>query len=147
MVLSYVESLIPVFFAVPGMKLGLTNLVVLTALYRQGPKGAFAVNVVRIVLTGFTFGSLASMMYSLAGGLLSFAVMLVCRKTGRFSVTGVSIAGGVAHNIGQIIVAIFVLETAQLIYYLPFLLVAGVAAGFVIGLAGSGILKRLPEKI
>ncbi len=144
MVLSYVESQIPVFFAVPGMKLGLTNLVVLTALYRQGPRGAFAVNLVRIVLTGFTFGSLASMMYSLAGGMLSFAVMLICRKSGRFSVTGVSIAGGVAHNIGQILVAVFVLESAQLLYYLPFLLIAGVAAGFVIGIAGSGLLKRLP---
>ena len=145
MVLAYVESQIPVFFAVPGMKLGLTNLVVLTALFRQGERGAFTINLVRIVLTAFTFGSMSAMLYSLAGGILSFLAMAACRRSGRFSMAGVSIAGGVAHNVGQILVAIFVLETAQLIYYLPFLLIAGTAAGFVIGLIGAGVVKRLPK--
>lgn len=145
MVLAYVESQVPVFFAVPGMKLGLTNLVVLTALYRQGERGAFAINLVRIVLTAFTFGNMSAMLYSLAGGILSFLVMVICRRSGYFSMTGVSIAGGVAHNAGQILVAMFVLETSQLIYYLPFLMIAGTAAGFVIGLIGSGVVRRLPK--
>lgn len=145
MVFSYVESRIPVFFAVPGMKLGLTNLVVLTALYRQGERAAFGINLVRIVLTAFTFGNMSAMIYSLAGGCLSYLVMILCKRSGKFSMAGVSIAGGVAHNIGQILVAIFVLETAQLVYYLPFLLIAGTAAGFVIGIVGSEVLKRLPN--
>ncbi|MBQ6360796.1 MAG: Gx transporter family protein [Lachnospiraceae bacterium] len=144
MVLSYVESQMPVFFAVPGMKLGLTNLVVLLALYRRGERAAFAVNIVRIVLTAFTFGSLSAMLYSLAGGIVSFLVMVLCRRSGKFSMTGVSIAGGVSHNIGQTAVAVFVLETAQLAYYLPFLMIAGTAAGFAVGLTGSLVAKRLP---
>ena len=145
MVLGYVEAQIPVFFAVPGMKLGLTNIVVLTALYRQGERSALGVNLVRIVLTAFTFGNMSAMLYALAGGFLSFLVMVICRRSGKFSMPGVSIAGGVAHNTGQILVAMFALETAQIIYYLPFLLPAGMAAGFVIGLIGSEVLKRLPR--
>ncbi len=144
--LSYLESRIPVFFAVPGMKLGLTNIVVLITLYRRRPKGAFCINLVRIVLAGATFGSLSSMMYSLAGGLASFLAMIVCKRSGKFSMTGVSVAGGVAHNIGQILVAAAVLETKALLWYLPFLLAAGTAAGLAIGLMGSGVLKRLPNR-
>ncbi len=145
MVLSYVEAQFPVFFAVPGMKLGLTNLVVITALYRRGEGAALGINVVRIVLSALTFGNLFSMVYSLAGGFLSFFVMAGLKRTGRFSMTGVSVAGGVSHNIGQILVAIFVLETSELVYYLPFLMIAGVAAGLVIGLIAAGIVKRLPR--
>ena len=147
LVLAYVESQIPAFWAVPGMKLGLTNLVVLTALYRQGERGAFAINLVRIVLTAFTFGSMSAMLYSLAGGILSFVIMVLCRRSGRFSMAGVSIAGGVAHNAGQILLAMFVLETARLIYYLPILMISGTAAGFVVGLIGIGVLKRLPRSL
>ena len=146
LVLAYVESQMPVFFAVPGMKLGLTNIVVLIALYRQGEKAALGINIVRIVLTAFTFGNMSAMLYALAGGFLSFFVMAVCRRSGKFSMAGVSIAGGVMHNIGQILVAMFVLETAQLVYYLPFLLVSGTAAGFAVGIIGSEVLKRLPGR-
>ena len=142
--LGYVESRLPVFFAVPGMKLGLTNLVVLTALYRQGERGAFLINLVRIVLTAFTFGSMSALLYSLAGGMVSFLVMVFCRRSGWFGMTGVSVAGGVAHNMGQLVVAALVLETARLVYYLPFLLAAGTAAGTVIGLMGAGVVRRLP---
>jgi len=143
-VLSYVESLLPVYFAVPGMKLGLTNLVVLTALYRMRERDALLLNIVRIVLVGLTFGSMFSMLYSLAGGVLSWLVMTLLHRSPSFSITGVSIAGGVAHNVGQILVAICVLETTALIYYLPFLLISGLAAGAVIGLLGSQLVKRLP---
>ena len=110
MILSYVETLFPVFFAVPGMKLGLTNLVIIVALYTLKPMDAFLVNIVRIVLVAFTFGNMFSMIYSLAGGMLSFLVMYLLKRSDRFGAVGISAAGGVAHNLGQIIVAIFVLE-------------------------------------
>lgn len=145
MVLAYVEAQFPVFFAVPGMKLGLTNLVVLTALVRQGPRGALSINIVRIILTALTFGNMFSMWYSLAGGMLSWFVMVICKRSGYFSLPGISVAGGIAHNIGQILVAMFVLETASLIYYLPFLLISGVAAGMVVGWIGAMVVARLPR--
>ena len=147
LVLSFVESQIPVFFAVPGMKLGLTNLVVLTALYRMDGKSALILNLVRIVLVAFTFGNMFSMIYSLAGGMLSWIAMSLCKKTKAFSMVGVSVAGGVFHNVGQIIVAIFVLETGKLIYYLPVLMISGLAAGVLIGVIGGEIVKRLPESL
>ena len=143
MILSYVESLIPPFAAVPGMKLGLTNLVVLVALLCMNAGYAFAINVVRIVLVGITFGNLFSMIYSLAGGLLSFLVMLLLKRSGRFGPVGISAAGGVAHNFGQILVAMFVLETGKLIYYLPFLCLSGTAAGLAVGLLGGEMARRL----
>ena len=145
MVLSYVEAQMPVFFAVPGMKLGLTNLVVLIALVRRGEKSAFFINLVRIVLTAFTFGSMSAMLYSLAGGIASFLVMVICRRSRKFSLAGVSVAGGIAHNAGQILVAMFALETARLIYYLPFLMISGTAAGLAVGVIGGALLQRLPK--
>ena len=143
MILSYVESLIPVFAAVPGVKLGLTNVVVLTALVGINGKYAFLINVIRIILVGFTFGNLFSMVYSLAGGMLSFLVMILLWKTKKFSPVGVSVAGGVAHNAGQIIAAIFILETGKLIYYLPVLCISGVVSGVIVGLLGGAVVSRL----
>ena len=145
LVLSYVEAQIPAFFVVPGMKLGLTNVVVLTALYRMGNRDALVINVVRIVVVAFTFGSLFSMLYSLAGGFLSFLAMAAGKKTGRFSVVGVSVLGGVSHNIGQVLVAMAVLENAALVYYLPFLLASGLGAGVLVGVAGGLLVRRLPS--
>ena len=144
-VLSYIESLIPVFIAIPGAKLGLTNLVVLIALERFGKKDAFIINMIRILLVGFTFGNTFSLLYSFAGGILSFLIMILLKKTKKFSLVGISVGGGVGHNIGQIIVAAFVLETGALVYYLPFLLVIGTAAGVIIGILSAEILKRLPN--
>lgn len=144
LVLSYVEMQIPAFFVVPGMKLGLTNVVVLIALYRMGNRDALILNVVRIVLVAFTFGSLFSMLYSLAGGFFSFAAMYAGKKTGWFSIVGVSVLGGVAHNIGQVLVAMAVLENVALAYYLPFLLASGLGAGVLVGVAGGQLVRRLP---
>ena len=144
-VLSYIESLIPVFIAIPGAKLGLTNLVVLIALERFGKKDAFIINMIRILLVGFTFGNTFSLLYSFAGGILSFLIMILLKKTKGFSLVGISVGGGVGHNIGQIIVAAFVLETGALVYYLPFLLAIGTLAGAVIGILSAEILKRLPN--
>lgn len=144
LVLSYVEAQIPAFFVVPGMKLGLTNVVVLAALYRLGGRDALILNLVRIVLVAFTFGNLFSMLYSLAGGILSFLAMAAGKKSGKFSIVGVSVLGGVAHNIGQILVAMAVLENRNLAWYLPFLLASGLGAGVLVGVVGGQLVKRLP---
>lgn len=142
-VFSYIEFLIPVNIGVPGAKLGLANLVIIVALYTLGERNAFFLSVVRIVLVGFTFANVASMIYSLAGGILSYVVMALAKKTKMLSMTGVSVLGGVFHNVGQIIVAILVLETASLIYYLPVLLIAGITSGIVIGILGAMVTKRI----
>jgi len=142
-VLSYIEAQIPVLFAVPGMKLGLTNLVILFSLYRMSSRDALLLNVVRMILVAATFGNLFSLAYSLAGGILSWLAMILLKRSKKFSMVGVSVAGGVAHNVGQILVAIFVLETGKLIYYLPVLLVSGLAAGVVVGILGGELVKRI----
>ncbi|MCR5098877.1 MAG: Gx transporter family protein [Lachnospiraceae bacterium] len=147
MVLSFLESLLPAFVAIPGVKLGLTNLVVMVALFRMKPYDAVIINVIRILLVGFTFGNAFSIIYSLAGGLLSFAVMWVLFKSKRFSSPGVGAAGGVAHNIGQLLVAAVVLRTTGVVFYLPVLLISGLIAGVAIGVISGLVVKRLPEKI
>lgn len=142
-IFSYIESLFPISNAIPGIKLGLANLVVIVALYKMGVKEAFVLSILRIVLVGFTFGSPSTMMFSLVGGLLSWFLMVVFQKTKIFSMVGVSIIGGIAHNIGQIVVSIFVVENVDIIYYLPFLLVSGVIMGALIGILAAIIIKRL----
>lgn len=146
LVLSYVEALVPLSFTVPGVKLGLANIAVIFALYKMSLRDACIISLLRAVLVAVLFGNAFSLAYSLAGAVLSLAVMALLRKTGVFSVTGVSVAGGVAHNVGQIIVAVFVLETGKLVYYLPVLCVSGVAAGVCIGLVSALIIKRVDIK-
>ena len=146
MVLSFLESMLPTFVAVPGVKPGLTNLVVMTALYRMRPRDALIINMVRIVLVGLTFGNAFSIVYSLAGGVLSFFVMWVLYKAkGLFSPVGVGMAGGVSHNIGQIIVAMIVMKTTGVFFYLPVLIISGIASGVVIGFISGLIVERLPS--
>jgi len=142
-VLSYVEYLLPLNIGIPGAKVGLANLVVMVALYSIGSKDAFLLSFVRVLLVGFTFGNMAMMLYSMAGAALSFLAMLLFKRTKMFTATGVSVIGGVFHNVGQIIVAIFVLETASLIYYLPFLIIIGTVSGVVIGIISSMIITRI----
>ena len=146
-ILSWVESQIPAFFAVPGIKLGLTNLVVLVALYCLGETDAIWMNVLRIILVGCTFGNMFSLIYSLAGGILSGLTMILLKRFGKFHITAVSIAGGVMHNVGQILVAMAVLETKSILYYLPVLWISGIAAGLVVGLIGKEIVLRLPKSL
>lgn len=143
LVLSWLESLVPAFFAVPGMKLGLTNLVVLTALYLMNPVSALAINIVRIFLVGLLFGNGVSLAYSLAGGMLSWAVMALLQRTGVFGTPVVSIAGGVAHNVGQIFAAMVILQTTAVGWYLLVLWFSGLAAGAVIGILGAELCRRL----
>ena len=145
-VLSYIETLIPVNLGIPGAKLGLANLVVMVALYTLGTKEAFALSMVRILLTGLTFSSMAAMLYSFAGGLLSFAVMYLAKRSKLFSAAGVSVLG-ISHNAGQIFVAMWVLDTATLIYYLPVLAITGIASGTVIGLLAVMVIRRVSGMI
>ena len=142
-VFSYIEFLIPVNIGIPGAKLGLANLVIIVALYTLKERDAFLLSMIRIVLVGFTFANLASMLYSLAGGILSFLAMLFAKRTKKLSITGVSVIGGVFHNVGQIIMAIWVVKTSSLIYYLPVLMVSGIAAGVAIGILGAMVTKRM----
>ncbi len=144
LILSYVESMIPVFVGIPGIKLGLANLVSVFLLYRTSFKEAVLVSVVRILISGFMFGNLMSISFSMAGSILSLLVMCILKKINRFSVIGVSIAGGCMHNIGQLIVAAFVVQTSKLLYYLPVLLISGLITGMLIGVASGILIKRLP---
>ena len=141
LVLSYVESLIPFYFGIPGVKLGLANLAVVLTLYLYGWREAILLNVMRVLLAGFMFGNLFMILYSLAGAVCSFCFMCLCKKLGCFSVLGVSMVGGVFHNVGQIVVAIFVTKTAGVAYYLPVLLISGVVTGLCIGVLTREMLK------
>lgn len=144
-IFSYIESLIPIPIGIPGIKLGLANGVTLVALYLLRPADAFAIGCLRIVLAGLTFGSPVSMLYSLCGGLLSLGVMWLCRRSNRFSVVGVSIAGGVAHNIGQIALAAVLLATPAVAWYTPVLLLTGTLTGTLIGVLCRLLLPRLEK--
>lgn len=141
--LSWLESLFPIPGAPPGVKLGLGNLAVIFALYRLGPKQAAGLSLVRVLLASAMFGSAYSLVYSLAGAAVSLLVMLGLKRTGRFSILGVSAAGGAGHNVGQILVAMAVLQSGYAAGYLPVLLVSGVSAGIAVGLAGGLVTKRV----
>ena len=147
MILSYVESLIPAFVAVPGVKVGLANIVVIFALYTLGPIEALIVSLLRVILSSFLFGSVLSLLYSLSGALLSLSGMILMKKLKIFSTLVVSVTGGVLHNVGQILVACLVLETDVLLYYLPVLILSGVITGAVIGIIASLVIKRLENNI
>ncbi|MBR6951675.1 MAG: Gx transporter family protein [Oscillospiraceae bacterium] len=143
LILSYLEAQIPVFFAVPGMKLGLANLAVVTALYLSGAPCACVVSLVRVLLVSVLFGNGAAFAYSLAGSVLSAAVMILLKRTGRFGPIAVSAAGGVAHVTAQLAVAAVLMGTSALGWYLPVLWFAGVTAGAVIGLIGGELCRAL----
>lgn len=143
LIFSYIETLIPFSFGIPGMKLGLANLLTVILLYKRNAKEALLLSVVRVILSGFLFGNLFSIIYSLAGGILSLIVMSMLKKTEGFSVMGVSAAGGVSHNVGQLLVAMAVVETYRVGYYFPVLLIAGLVTGLLIGIAANEVLKRL----
>ena len=145
LIFSYVETLIPVNLGIPGVKLGLANLIIVVALYKMRLSEAYLLSVVRILLAGFIFGNYFSIIYSLAGGLLSLTVMALLKKWGGFSLQGISIAGGVCHNIGQLVVAMIVVETFAMSYYMPMLLVAGLITGFLIGVVADQVLRRISD--
>lgn len=143
MILSYLESLIPVFIAVPGVKIGLANIASVFTLFLLGVPSAVAVSLIRVSLTALLFGNMMSLFYSISGAALSLLVMAAVKKITRFSPVGISVLGGVFHNIGQILVACLILESAALVLYLPVLLISGTLAGVVTGIAGGILIKRL----
>lgn len=143
LILSYIEALIPINFGIPGVKLGLANLVIVIGLYFLNTSQVFIILITRILLVSFLFGNMSAMLYSLAGGIVSFTVMFLIKKIKGFSIVGVSIAGGVAHNIGQLIVASLVVENMKLIYYLPVLMIAGTLTGMLIGIIAQQVRQHI----
>ena len=145
LIFSYVESLIPFHFGVPGIKLGLANILIVTGLYFLDLPDVCLISFLRIILSGLLFGNLMSLIYSLAGGLLSLVIMLLLKRTSQFSVIGVSIAGGVFHNIGQILAAMIVTGVFEIAYYLPVLMGTGLLTGFLMGLIAGRVLIILQK--
>lgn len=143
MILSFVESQIPAFVAIPGVKIGLANIAVVFVLYKLGWKEAVLISLVRVVMVSMLFGTLVSLFYSVAGAVLSLTGMVLLKKTGLFSTVAVSVTGGVLHNVGQILMACLLLETNVIVYYLPFLILSGVIAGVVIGVVSAIMVNRV----
>ncbi len=144
---GYVEALIPFDFGIPGIKLGLANIVIIFLLYKNGFWSALAVNVSRVLLVGVLFGNAMSIVYSLAGGGLSLIVMVLLKRLKCFSTVGVSVAGAVAHNIGQLLASLIVIGFNAVMFYMPFLLLAGVLTGFLIGLSSGRFIARVQIKV
>ena len=144
---SYIEVLIPFNFHIPGMKLGLANIVVLAALYTGGAKAGITVSIIRIILVGLTFGNPYSAMYGLSGGVLSLVVMILLKRTDFFGMMGVSMAGGVAHNIGQLLCAMILLKLPAVFTYLSYLILVGTVTGALIGIIDEEVLKRLKIRL
>jgi heptaprenyl diphosphate synthase len=140
-VFGYIEHLIPLPIGIYGIKLGIANLVTVVLLYALNAYSAFSINTVRIILCSMLFGSFTSFWYSIVGGLLSFFVMIILKKTNKFSPMGISICGAIAHNIGQIAVAIVILEEFKIALYLPILLISGAITGAIIGILSIILLK------
>ena len=145
-VLSYLEALIPPLVAIPGVKIGLANIAVMLALYKLGMKEAAIISVVRNIVIFLLFGGFIALLYSLAGAILSLAVMYLLKRFTPLSEIGVSVAGGVSHNLAQITVAIFAFSTPSLVLYLPVLLISGTLAGIVIGLCSGIVINKLTIK-
>ena len=144
LIAGYIEFLIPIPLGIPGVKPGLANIVIVWALYSLGLWEALMINGMRIFLSGFLFGNFSMILYSLAGAAVSFLCMCLAKKSGLFSMTGVSMIGGVMHNVGQLFMAMLVLETVNLIYYGPVLLATGVITGLLIGMVSAEVKKRVP---
>lgn len=145
LIFSYIEAIIPFSFGIPGVKLGIANLVVLIALYTLGTSYALSINVIRILVAGLLFNGLFGALYSLAGALLSFVVMLMLKRTKLFSIVGVSMAGGVVHNLGQLLIAALIISNLKIFFYFPILLFSGMITGILIGIVSHLVLRRLRQ--
>ena len=147
LLLSYVETLFPpLFAAVPGIKIGLPNVAIIFLLYRFGIKEAAIVSFVRLLIVSMLFGNTMTLAYSVAGAVLSLLTMALLKRMNFLSTVGVSVAGGVSHNVGQILVAMILLNTAEIGYYMIVLAVTGTISGIFVGLCGAFLIKRLPDK-
>lgn len=145
LILSYAESVLPPLFpSVPGIKVGLPNIIIIFVLYRMDVRSAISVSLVRICIAALLFGSPLSFVYSLAGAFLSLTVMALLKKLNILSTVGVSIAGGILHNMGQILAAMLLLQTVQIGYYFLILAMTGTISGLFIGLCGAFMIARFP---
>lgn len=142
-IMGYIESIIPIVMPFPGMKIGLANIVIVWVLYATDFKTSVLVSVLRVVLIGFLFGNLFSILFSLAGAFVSLIIMALLKKIKRFSMVGVSMAGGVGHNLGQIVVAALVLENVNVMYYFPVLMISGIVSGIVVGITGGILFRKI----
>lgn len=147
LIFSYIEMIIPFNMGIPGIKLGLTNLVIIIALYRMDVKYAFGINIVRILAAGLLFSGPFGALYSLSGAMVSLLVMWLLKKVGCFSMIGVSMAGGVAHNLGQLIVAAMIIQNVKMFYYFPILMVSGIISGILIGIVAHVINTHVPGQL
>ena len=145
LIASYVESLVPFYFGAPGIKLGLANLITVVLMYRSGWKDAAVVSILRIALSGILFGNVFSIIYSFCGAFLSLFFMCLLKRMKGFSVIGISIAGGVLHNLGQLLAAIYLMENGNIMYYFPVLMIAGIVTGLLIGVGSREVLKRVTQ--
>lgn len=145
LIFSYIEAIIPYNPGIPGIKLGIANIVTLIALYKLSAKHAAAVNAIRILIAGLLFNGLFGAVYALAGATVSLIGMILLKRTGKFSIVGVSMAGGVLHNFGQLIIAAFLIDDTRIFLYFPVLIFSGLICGIVIGLAAHLICSKLPE--
>lgn len=147
LIFSYVEAILPFNFGIPGIKLGLANLVVVITLYELDARYAIAVNLVRVIIAGLLFSGLYGMLFSLAGCAASYLIMLLLYKTQRFSIIGVSMGGGVAHTIGQLMIAVLLVSNIRLSYYFPILLFSGLISGIIVGIGAYILINRLPRQL
>ena len=147
LILSFIESRIPTFVAIPGIKVGLANIAVIFTLYKFGIKESIEVSVLRVCLVSMLFGTPVSLIYSISGAVLSLTVMILLKKLTPLNEVTISVSGGVCHNIGQIIAASIVLGTNVVGYYLPFLLLSGTIAGIVVGVASALLIKKINLKL
>ena len=145
MIFSYIESLIPIPVPIPGIKLGIANMAVIVVMFTIGYSEAVLVDILRVVLTSMMFGNFNSFLFSISGAVLSIVVMGILKKTDKFSEVGISVAGGVMHNAGQIIAAVFIMETSAIAYYLPVLMISGIITGIVIGIVAALIIRRVEK--
>ena len=145
LILSYVESLIPFFLSVPGMKLGLVNIIIILILYIDCWQDAILISVMRVLLAGFMFGNVYSIAYSLSGAILSFIIMLIMKNIFQLHIVVVSIFGGVFHNIGQILIATVVASNVYIMGYLPALYIAGMITGLLIGILAYELYPRISK--
>lgn len=147
LIFSYVEAIIPFNAGIPGVKLGIANIVTVIALYKLSIKHAAIVSFIRIMVAGFLFSGLFGAIYSLAGATVSLIGMIFLKKTDKFSIAGVSMAGGVLHNLGQLLVASFLIKDLRIFFYFPILLFSGLASGIAIGIAATLIMRVLPKNL
>lgn len=147
LICSYVEVLIPIPIGIPGIKLGLANIVIVFAMYSIGTKEAFILSIMRVTISGFMFGNVVAIAYSLAGGLLSLLVMCLLKKTEKLSCISVSIAGGIMHNIGQMIIATILVDNYYVLYYVPVLMIAGFITGACIGVVAQEVFIRIGKQM